>query len=171
MQEVLSTAQSSVDFALFVFSHQNLSDTLYERVRNQGVQIRGLIDTGFINREYSEALDMWGLEMPNTNCQIERNNHPWPTPIRSLGTPSLPYGDKLHHKFAVIDNSRVITGSHNWSESAELKNDETVLVIDSPAIASAYTEEFNHLAGKGTRWGPSPKLLQAIRERNAECRL
>jgi phosphatidylserine/phosphatidylglycerophosphate/cardiolipin synthase-like enzyme len=35
-----------------------------------------------------------------------------------VGIARLPAGDKLHHKFAVIDKRTVITGSFNWSPSA-----------------------------------------------------
>ena len=54
----------------------------------------------------------------------------------------------LHHKYAVIDaeksspNSVIITGSHNWSSSAETANDENTLVIHSQRIANLYLQEF-----------------------------
>ncbi|NJK62165.1 MAG: hypothetical protein HC921_05290 [Synechococcaceae cyanobacterium SM2_3_1] len=35
----------------------------------------------------------------------------------------------MHHKFAVIDESIVVTGSHNWSQGANRNNDENVLII------------------------------------------
>ena len=47
-------------------------------------------------------------------------------------------GDKLHHKFAVVDNTTVITGSFNWSPSAAHQNDETLLVIKHPKLAAAF---------------------------------
>ena len=53
--------------------------------------------------------------------------------------------DKLHHKFAVIDNKTVITGSFNWSPSAAHTNDETLLVIHSPQLAQHFTREMDRL--------------------------
>ncbi|MCU0613306.1 MAG: hypothetical protein MUE60_16160, partial [Candidatus Eisenbacteria bacterium] len=44
----------------------------------------------------------------------------------------------------------VITGSHNWSSSAETTNDENTLIIHSPVIANLYLQEFAaryHAAG------------------------
>ncbi|MDV7395209.1 phospholipase D-like domain-containing protein, partial [Arthrospira platensis SPKY1] len=44
-------------------------------------------------------------------------------------------GGTLHHKFMVVDHSqgqsqsRVLTGSHNWSTSAETRNDENTVVV------------------------------------------
>jgi len=54
----------------------------------------------------------------------------------------------LHNKLAVIDVSdnlsdpQVITGSHNWSNSANDKNDENTLVIHSSEIANLYYQQF-----------------------------
>jgi len=41
----------------------------------------------------------------------------------------------VHHKFLMIDQTKVITGSFNWSPSAAQTNDETLLVIHSPQLA------------------------------------
>ncbi|MGO8950611.1 MAG: phospholipase D-like domain-containing protein [Ktedonobacterales bacterium] len=45
--------------------------------------------------------------------------------------------DFMHNKIFVIDDHLVFTGSYNFSENAE-ENDETVLQVDSPGIATAY---------------------------------
>lgn len=54
----------------------------------------------------------------------------------------------LHHKYAVVDNSRaefdplVVTGSHNWSNFANEINDENTLVIHNGDIANQYYQNF-----------------------------
>ena len=56
-------------------------------------------------------------------------------------------GDKndfMHNKVMIIDGKVVITGSYNFSENAEL-NDENMLIIESPAVAAAYDKYFNAL--------------------------
>ena len=72
--------------------------------------------------------------------------HPWALPSKPLqrqriNTPRLTRGDKLHHKFAVIDNKTVITGSFNWSPAAAHTNDETLLMMYSPELAKHFTWE------------------------------
>ena len=62
-----------------------------------------------------------------------------------IGTQRLARGDKLLHKFAVIDNKKVITGSFNWSPSAAHTNDETLLVIHSSQLAQHFTREMDRL--------------------------
>jgi len=46
-----------------------------------------------------------------------------------------------HNKFAVIDDSRVITGSYNWTLKAE-KNWENLLILDCPELARMYLREW-----------------------------
>jgi phosphatidylserine/phosphatidylglycerophosphate/cardiolipin synthase-like enzyme len=144
--KTLSASTKTVDLALFVFSDQKLANILEER-HNQNVQIRALIEPQFAYHSYSEVLDMMGFALSD-NCKYEVDNRPWKNPISTVGVPILAKGDSLHDKFAVIDNQTVITGSHNWSEAANNSNDETLIVIENPAIAAHYQREFNRLYGK-----------------------
>jgi len=50
----------------------------------------------------------------------------------------------MHNKILIIDNKTVVTGSYNFSENAEA-NDENMLVIESPQVATAYTNYFDAL--------------------------
>ena len=114
--KTLSTAEHSINLALFVFSDQQLVNQL-EPKHTQGVEIRALIEPGFMYRSYSEGLDMLGVEL-RPDCQAEAKNRPWQNPLTTVGVPRLPPGDMLHHKFGLIDGKIVITGSHNWTEAA-----------------------------------------------------
>jgi len=146
INQTLSTSTKTVDLALFVFSDQQLANTL-ENLHDQKVEIRALIEPQFAYRPYSEALDMMGFSLSD-NCKYEVDNHPWKNPISTAGVPILPKGDLLHHKFAVIDHQTVITGSHNWSEAANHGNDEILIVIENSTIAAHYQREFDRLYGR-----------------------
>lgn len=139
----LKTAQETVDLALFVFSEQPLANILHIQHQN-GVEVRALIDPVFAYQYYSEALDLRGLAIAR-QCKTEPDNLPWRAKIDTVGTPKLAIGDKLHHKFAVIDQKTVITGSQNWSEAANYKNDETVLILTNPTVAAHFDREFQRL--------------------------
>jgi len=54
-------------------------------------------------------------------------------------------GGLMHDKFCVIDNQIVITGSYNWTDNAEFKNDENVTVQRDPSQATLYSEEYRRL--------------------------
>ncbi len=94
---------------------------------NNGVQLRVLIDhpsSTSIYNDISTWLD-WRLMTYN----------------------SLPQSGILHHKLMFADalggtNPFVLTGSHNWSTSAQLRNDENTLVIYDADIVNQYFQEF-----------------------------
>jgi len=50
----------------------------------------------------------------------------------------------MHHKYLIVDNSDtssdplVLTGCHNWSSSAEYRNDENTLIVHDATIANIY---------------------------------
>ncbi len=54
----------------------------------------------------------------------------------------------LHHKYMITDHPGtesdpvVLTGSHNWSSAAELRNDENTIIIHDDTIANIYYQEF-----------------------------
>lgn len=68
--------------------------------------------------------------------------------IGKNSTPYTPTGrhDFMHNKVLVIDNT-VITGSYNFSRSAEF-NAENILFIESPALAERYSSYIEHLMQK-----------------------
>jgi phosphatidylserine/phosphatidylglycerophosphate/cardiolipin synthase-like enzyme len=68
----------------------------------------------------------------------------------SLGADMRLHGEAgiLHHKYMIVDQAHaaadplVLTGSHNWSESAQVRNDENTLIVHDQRLANAYYQEF-----------------------------
>jgi competence ComEA-like helix-hairpin-helix protein len=169
----LATASQSVDMALFVFSDQQLVNLL-EPLHQRGLPIRTLIDPGFAYLSYSEGLDMLGVALlkpakgKQVSCQFEDGNRPWLSPITTVGIPRLAPGDKLHHKFGLVDRQVVITGSHNWTLAANQGNDETLLVIDGPMIEAHYDREFERLY-KDAILGVPHAIQNREEQQRAQC--
>jgi phosphatidylserine/phosphatidylglycerophosphate/cardiolipin synthase-like enzyme len=139
--KLLNTSHQQVDLALFVFSEPGLGSILQTQSQ-RGVKVRGIVDRQFAYRDYSSALMLMGVDGGNL-CQAPGTNL---QPLETIGVPTLPTGDLLHHKFAIIDRRTVITGSHNWSNAANYHNDETLLVIqDNPTVAAHFDREFDRL--------------------------
>jgi phosphatidylserine/phosphatidylglycerophosphate/cardiolipin synthase-like enzyme len=109
--QTVGNASKSVSMALFVFSDQQLVNSLKPVHQRQG-EIKALIDSGFAYRSYSEGLDMLGVTLAD-DCKYEASNQPWQPAIATVGAPRMPPGDLLHHKFGIVDQQTVITGSHN----------------------------------------------------------
>jgi phosphatidylserine/phosphatidylglycerophosphate/cardiolipin synthase-like enzyme len=57
----------------------------------------------------------------------------------------------MHHKVIIIDDEILITGSYNFSNSAENKNDENTLIIHDKTIAGLYLEEFWRVYNEATQ--------------------
>ncbi len=146
--KVLGQANSQADLALFVFSEPQLGQVLEASFARQ-VAVKLLVDREFAYRAYSQMLPMLGM-----TCRGLRT---WAQPITTAGVPVLPAGDLLHHKFAVIDKSIVITGSHNWSAAGNYRNDETLLVVESPIVAAHFQREFDELY-RSAKFTPPQKI-------------
>jgi phosphatidylserine/phosphatidylglycerophosphate/cardiolipin synthase-like enzyme len=53
--------------------------------------------------------------------------------------------DLMHHKYAVCDGERVWTGSLNWTDDSWSRQENVIVIVDSPAIAKAYRIDFDQL--------------------------
>ena len=168
IEDQLGRAKKTIDLALFVFSAQQLTNKLAERI-SAGVKLRLLADPGFASRSFSEVLDLLGVALPDRFCKLEAGNQPLSKPLKGIGTPRLARGDKLHHKFAVIDNKKVITGSFNWSPSAAHTNDETLLVIESPKLAAHFTQEMDRM-WRGAELGITARMRRKLDRQTRKCR-
>jgi PLD-like domain len=102
------------------------------------------------------TLDILGVYDPNGMNDATRRTSQDPSRFwfrddnRFVAAPSHPFNqhggenDFMHNKVLIVDDDTVITGSYNFSENAEL-NDENVLVMNSPDLAAAYTGYFDAL--------------------------
>ena len=131
------------------------------------MKVRPPADPGS-SRSFSEVLDLLGVALPDRFCKLETSNQPLTKPLKGIGTPRLARGDKLHHKFAVIDNNTVITGSFNWSPTAAHTNDETLLVIHSPELAAHFTREMDRM-WRGAELGVSARMRRKLKRQTRKC--
>ncbi|MEM1584099.1 MAG: phospholipase D-like domain-containing protein [Nitrososphaerota archaeon] len=121
--DILSSAKRYVYVAVYSFTSDLLAGSLIE-LKNRGIRIRVVVE--------EQQVDVKGSEYE----KLRRAG----VDIKVDGNPDL-----MHHKFAVIDDEIVITGSYNWSASAEDKNDENVLVIRDKGVAELYRNEFDRI--------------------------
>jgi phosphatidylserine/phosphatidylglycerophosphate/cardiolipin synthase-like enzyme len=52
----------------------------------------------------------------------------------------------LHDKFGVVDGRWVISGSFNWTTTAERRNRENLLIFDCPGLASLFEAEWGDIS-------------------------
>jgi phosphatidylserine/phosphatidylglycerophosphate/cardiolipin synthase-like enzyme len=127
----LNTANVDIDAATMLITKDDLASTLISRYNN-GVEVNVVIDN-----EDPNGTDFYTLQ----------------TAIGSQRIKKCVLSGQMHHKFAVIDNfapdsdPQVITGSHNWTASADSKNDENTLIIHDANIANQFYQAFAYLYG------------------------
>lgn len=145
INSVLAQAEQRIYLAQFSFTAQLLANTMEER-HIDGIEVKGLGDSSFFGRYYSEFLDMLGQQELNTSGEYEvdsvtdHSNNPWESPAGVRVAYCQP-GDKFHHKYWVVDKM-VITGSMNASASGATSNDENIVIIYSSGAAEAFSSEF-----------------------------
>jgi phosphatidylserine/phosphatidylglycerophosphate/cardiolipin synthase-like enzyme len=54
----------------------------------------------------------------------------------------------MHDKYMIIDGRLLVTGSYNWSASAESYNFENAIFIQGSSIIQSYEADFDKIWGK-----------------------
>lgn len=121
----ISTANKSIKFMAFTFTASELAAAMIGRAR-AGVQVSGVIE----NRGASQGV------LPQLFCAN--------LPVRTDGNKYT-----MHHKVIIIDDQTVITGSFNFTRSADTVNDDNVIIIRNAAVAALYNQEFERVYGAG----------------------
>ncbi len=121
----LKKASHSVHFLTFSFTHSGIANALLLD-KERGVTIRGVYEKTQLN-DYT-TFDT--LQFQEADVLIDGN----PT--------------NMHHKFFVIDNSTVVTGSFNPTKGGDERNDENLLVIKDEKIAALFLKEFEKVYGE-----------------------
>jgi phosphatidylserine/phosphatidylglycerophosphate/cardiolipin synthase-like enzyme len=64
-------------------------------------------------------------------------------PVEGKAIAGIP--DLMHHKFVIRDGRSVWTGSTNWTDDSWSRQENAIAVVESPAIAKAFTLDFDQL--------------------------
>ncbi len=135
--ERIRGATQSITFLAFSFTSDEIGGAIEERFR-AGVPVRGVQENLQSERQESELLRFRraGMDAPAAAGV--------PVPACTAGPGVLVDGNPylMHHKVMVIDARTVIFGSFNFTANAATDNDENLLIVDDPALAAAYLEEF-----------------------------
>jgi phosphatidylserine/phosphatidylglycerophosphate/cardiolipin synthase-like enzyme len=120
---LLRGARRSIDVMAYSFTADALAEAMLDRA-HAGVRVRGVLDEG---QSTATGAEFSRLQQAGLDVRLDRSD------------------GLLHHKVIVIDGETVITGSYNFTRSAEEQNDEAVLVLHNPELAQEYLEEFEML--------------------------
>lgn len=123
----IGETQASLNAALYSFSSQRLSKALHD-AQERGVHVRLLVDRG--KYEDNQATRELLLKAP-LHFRVARGRD---------GA-----GSKMHHKFVLLDDRTVLTGSYNWTFASEEQNYENLLILQDRTLIDQYRQEFDSL--------------------------
>ncbi|MEZ0368581.1 MAG: phospholipase D-like domain-containing protein [Candidatus Sericytochromatia bacterium] len=121
--EALNQAKQSIHFMAFSFTHDAIGQVVAAKLADK-VSVHGVFEKTGSGSQYSEYTRLKALGAD----------------VRTDSNPGI-----MHHKVFIIDGKTVITGSFNFSESADESNDENLLIIEDPELAKLYLEEFERV--------------------------
>jgi len=119
----IDSAQKSIYIAIYSFTHDGIAGALL-KAKDRGVQVKVVFDYDQSKNDYSED-----EKLSEAGIEIKRRDG----------------SGYMHNKFIVIDEEVVGTGSFNYSDNADKKNDENLIFIVSKDLAVRFIDEFNEL--------------------------
>ena len=152
--ERIEGAERAIDVAMYALTNREIAWALV-RAHERGVEVRVLLDGDFdASCKYSKNTF---LSRHGVNVKLDRSH--------IVGGEVQGY---MHNKFAVVDGKVVITGSYNWTASAEHRNDENLLIItDAPKLCRKYESQFVKLWTRGEPVEAVPEAVLSAEDMEA----
>lgn len=120
---LINNAEKYIYMPAFLITHDRITDALI-KAKRRGIDVKIIIDANSTSTR-------------NTKYKHLRENK---IPLKTEN-----YAGKLHSKTILIDDTYIITGSMNFSNSGENKNDENVLIIENEKLTREYKRYFMYL--------------------------
>ena len=118
----IDDAKSSILLLGYSFTSKPITQALIQ-AKKRGVKVRIVLDHSQKTQKYSKE-----------TIQVLLKEH---MDVRFDHSVKI-----AHNKILVIDDLKTLTGSYNWTHSAEFKNAENLVFIKSQEVAKRYSEYF-----------------------------
>ena len=120
---LLNRAKISIDICVFTISDNNISKAIADAYQRD-VKVKIISDN---DKADDLGSDIYSLAKQGINIRIDQSpNH-------------------MHHKFAIIDQKKLINGSFNWTRSASKYNQENIVVTNDSNLRGSFQKVFNKL--------------------------
>lgn len=118
---LISSAETSLDLALYGFDDQELADVIEAKLRDAGVAVTLTLDSSQAGGVHERRI-LAAENYPATSIAVGRSER----------------GAIIHLKEVVVDGKIRISGSTNWSGSGEgLQDNEMTVIMDDKVAAEA----------------------------------
>jgi cardiolipin hydrolase len=119
----LERASRSIDICVFTITDNRIADAIRDAFV-RGIVVRIISDN---DKSLDRGSDIDRLKGLGISVRIDQTEH------------------HMHHKYAVFDQQTTLTGSYNWTRSADKYNDENFLITSESTINRAYLGHFDRL--------------------------
>lgn len=150
--EYIAAAKKRIHVAMYTFTEQDLADALVVASK-RGVNVQVLLDISSVTSPYTKIYTL--LPAVEIYAFVTKQHY-------SSDPRARAFAPLMHNKFAVIDDV-VWTGSFNWTQSANSRNQENVVVIKDAQAVKKYEERFHVVKQKCSR---VEDVLQNVHTRN-----
>jgi phosphatidylserine/phosphatidylglycerophosphate/cardiolipin synthase-like enzyme len=121
---LLNSAEESIYFLTFSFTSNELGEII--RAKDEaGLIIKGVMDEEQISSNQGTEFDPF--RQAGIDVRIDGN------------------AGQMHHKVFIVDEKIVVLGSYNFSQNAEVRNDENLIIVYNPVIAEQFMMEFDRV--------------------------
>ncbi|WP_243094989.1 phospholipase D-like domain-containing protein [Thermus thalpophilus] len=148
---LMASAQETLDGAFYEFRDLKIAQGLLA-AHKRGVRVRlyGESDYREDFRRYLVAASLGqGEEPPRVpRALLQERVKPLSLDCEEVAGIPVCYDERegfMHHKFLVVDQKAVWTGSVNMTWNAFARNNENALLLPSPTLAEGYAREFQAL--------------------------
>lgn len=133
--DLIAREQKSIRVAIYMFTDKELAQALID-AKKRTVDVQVIADGGCLKDRYSKIPQ---LQKEGVAVYLYQ-----PKDSESM------LSDILHHKFVIFeknnnDKSLVWTGSFNFTKSANVRNQENVVVMDDPTLVQQFKNQFERL--------------------------
>jgi len=122
--EQIKEATDHIDICVFTISDDRITEAILEAQELNDISVRIITDN---EKSYDKGSDIKYMESKGVEIRFDDVRH------------------HMHHKFAIFDSKKVLTGSYNWTRSAAAYNQENILLTSKTKVVDAYLKEFNRL--------------------------
>ena len=116
-------ARRKLDVCVFTITDDRIANALIEANR-RGIDLRVISDN---DKAWDRGSDIDRLRDAGVNLRVDHTDH------------------HMHHKFAIADDSFLVTGSYNWTRSASKYNEENFVVVEDQRLVTEFQAEFDRL--------------------------
>ena len=122
--ESLRDAEESIYFMAFSFTTDEFGEIIRAKAEN-GLTVAGVMEEEQVKSNIGTEYDFF--KQAGLDVFVDGNE------------------GQMHHKTMIVDGKIVITGSYNFSLSAETRNDENLVVFHNEQIADFFLGEFQRV--------------------------